>query len=127
MSGQGGFFGSQAATPISPTPVSVIPGAQGLGQSLVNYFNQLLTGATARQPYMGYQSVYGGPNNTFPTASGFGTATSGGGGGGGGGAGTNQSIQDAINNAVAAALSQSTGGSTGPAIPSTRDAGGGAS
>lgn len=75
MGGGGGLFGSQQTTLQPPTPVSTIPGAQNLGQALVNYYMRVLGGGNARTPYMGYSSVYGGPGGTFPSSSFYGTPT----------------------------------------------------
>jgi hypothetical protein len=62
----GSFFSSPQQTTLQPTPVEKVPGLQNLGQNLVQYFQNLLTGNLRQMPYQGYQSVYGGPGGSFP-------------------------------------------------------------
>ena len=135
MGGQGGFFSSPTSTLQVPSPVQLYPGAQGLAQSLVQYFQNLLSGANRTSPYKGYYSVYGSDqptlnqgnqmsfNSSFP---GITTAGTPGGSASSGGSSTPSaaSFQDMINQAVASAI----GGAAPPATQvSTKDAGGGQS
>ena len=62
----GGFFSGQQQQMIPPTAVEKVPGLQNLGQQLVQYFQQLLSGQQRQMPYRGFESVYGGPGGSFP-------------------------------------------------------------